>query len=175
MLQPQSNSTRPKRRAFIVAYYAVVVVLGVIWGLMLYRDSRYSGVLIPVLYLVSIALGGVKAGGPVRPFSRFYDTSTRPPQSLLSPRRSSPVDERDTLVRNHAHYAAYSVMRALGLLCTLVIVAVFVLDRHWLLPLMAFLLYPAYALLMSLPQAILLWTEPNLDPESSAQLAGEPQ
>ena len=172
MLQSQSKRTRSKRRAYVVGYYACVTLLGMVWGVTLYRDSRLVAVLIPVLYMVSIAMGGVKAGGLVRPFSRFYDTTASTPEFLRTP--SCPVDERDLRVRNQAHYTAYSVMRALGLICTLVIVAVVVLDPRRLVALVAFLLYPAYALLMSLPQAVLLWTEPDPEPEpsSNATLAG---
>jgi hypothetical protein len=174
MLSERFRKTRAARRRYVAGYYLCVILLGVFWGRALYGNSSLVAVLIPVLYVVSIAMGGVKAGGPIRPFSKFYDTSAHTPDSSVTGRRRSfrSVDERDTLVRDHAHYAAYSTMRVLGLLCTLAVVAVFVVDRHWLLPLMAFLLYPAYALLMSLPQAILLWTEPDPAPESPANLAG---
>lgn len=177
MLSEQFQKRRAVRRRFVVGYYLCVIVLGVFWGHALYEDSRFVAIFIPVLYAISIAMGGVKAGGPVRPFSKFYDTSEQLPVSVIAgPRRgAASVDQRDTMVRDHAHYAAYSATRALGLVCTLVIVAVFVLDRHWLLPVMAFLLYPAFALLMSLPQAILLWTEPDPAPESPANLAGAPR
>lgn len=155
MLDQKFNRTLRKRRAIVIGYYLAVAFAGVFFGHALDHHTAAVAPLIPALYVVSVALGGVKSGGPIRPFSRFYRTSARP----------SPVDERDARVRDRAHYAAFSLMRAAGLLFTLLLVAVFVLDRQWLVPLMAFLLYPAYALVMSLPQAILLWTEPDMAPD----------
>lgn len=160
MLERKFNRTLRQRRAGVLGYYAAVAFAGVFFGQALYHHTPAVAPLIPVLYIISVALGGVKSGGPVRPFSHFYRT-----WSGFLARTASPVDERDIRVRDHAHYSAFSFMRAAGFLCTLLLVAVFVLRRQWLVPLMAFLLYPAYALIMSLPQAIILWTEPDMDAE----------
>lgn len=170
MLQLTLASTRVRRRCLVVGYYALVMTLGVAWGFELFRGSRFVGAFVPLLFVISIALGGLRAGGPVRPFSPFYDTA--PSLTLLSTRDRNSVGERDICVRDRAHYAAYSALRWALLFSTFAVLWIFALARTWLAPVAACLLYPAFALIMSLPQAILLWTEPDPAPESSSGLTG---
>jgi len=83
------------------------------------------------------------------------------------------MDERESSQRDHIHYVAYSIARTLMVF----IFAFYCLLGFWnqeLLrqagPLLFFLLTIA---LWSLPQTMILWTEPDMVPEAEAEIVKE--
>jgi hypothetical protein len=125
------------------------------------------------------AFGGLSTRGLVRPFSSdirpIWFKDDPPPSSAIdrwfwrrSPSRNDlQTDERENGRRDRAHYLAY---RALSL-STYVVFALFAIVRNG--PVFGtsglpfdFALMAALAvamLAMTLPQAILLWTEPDME------------
>jgi len=187
MLSEQTHCSRTARRRIVVIYYAATLAFGYCaWDFLLHGMARtgwsgfvtgfFPGFLLAWLTLSPGLLGGIHAGGLVRPFSpRYGRTAYNAPLTelfLVARRRhdddAAPADERDIAVRDRAHYLALSVIRLVALLLALVVWAAILLRAHWLPGVAALGCYALLILAMTLPQAILLWTEPDLisDPEA---------
>lgn len=131
-----------------------------------------------LLLLVTLCLGGVCVGGMVRPFrnAHFVRAQQRPKIQPLFVQaakargipdlRDFSLDEREVLDRDQCHFLAYTVVRwsapvLMGLYCGL---------GTWRPEAMATLgplfLYLLTLVLWSLPQSILLWTEPDMEADS---------
>jgi hypothetical protein len=80
------------------------------------------------------------------------------------------IDEHDLQVRDRAHYLAYSALRWPAIAAAL-FGPLFLLDATTLQVSRILLLIsvPFAVLFFSLPRAIILWTETNLDPDSEEQ------
>jgi energy-coupling factor transporter transmembrane protein EcfT len=95
---------------------------------------------------------------------------------LLKSYGSDPEDEREIAARNHAYYRAYTW---LPLLFALIAIGPGWLPMHFqnsmsptqLLSLIRAFVWTAYALVMILPQTILLWSEPDIETEPSDPLS----
>ena len=169
-----------RRRALVVGIYAALAVLiTAVWAF-----TRWHGGGVYVLWAVLIAcrffLGGYYRGGLVKPFQyrRPMREDAAPSPLALKLRMYRPVldsdeaglrnDERELRQRDRAHYLAY---QAMGM--TVVLVALMASMRIVLPPLRARMGMPAdelyyglavitLTLFLTLPQAILLWTEPDM-------------
>ncbi len=125
-------------------------------------------------------LGGIRMGGPVKVYA--YPSLERemdgPVHGLnLEGRKPfdesvtwTPLDERERTQRDVAHYTAYRILRwsfglfVLGYFLMMEWAAAWIADRTLFL-LWLFLLY-----VLSLPQAVVLWTEPQGPAEELAMV-----
>jgi hypothetical protein len=134
-----------------------------------------------VIFWITIYLGGVRAGGWVKPFR-----TQKKARNILQPLFAKPqptqseliaqelaMDERESFQRDHIHFAAYFIARIM----TLFLFALYCTLGFWnqeLLrqagPLLFFILMIT---LWSLPQTLILWTEPDLEPEAEPEIAKE--
>lgn len=162
--------TERQRRLLVVLYYLFLITLGVI-GLI--RGTTHVGYLIPQILTFGGLLGGIKIGGPVKPYAdpklplalgsdvQTLNLSGRKTFDPFSPYGYAPLDEREQLQRDFAHYTAYRILRwTLGFACCLYWL-VYANAPLWLStkgPILAWLLL---IYVLSLPQSVLLWTEPN--------------
>jgi hypothetical protein len=125
-------------------------------------------------------LGGYNFGGLVKPFSGKPPQRPEPPPFLLLALRVYPQmpvrdeyrsDERELQQRDRAHYRAYAVLAVL--LTVLWLLAGWNAFRPKLLAWIPFspallmygLVLAAMVMALTLPQAILLWTEPDMEEE----------
>ena len=173
-----SIATRRQRRRIVIAYYAIVLLLTAV--------PLIKGKLMPVGMLIQVFnlagfFGGIRQG-PVK----NYEGPTRDPlnpsassiQTLdLSGRigrryTSELLDERERLERDHAHYLAYRILRwSLGITAAiywLLITATTI--QPWLLHSAPTLLWTLVLCIFTLPQAVILWTEPDHAADSEMQL-----
>ena len=160
--------TRRQRQMLVMGYYAILLIFAL---LALWRGVVHIAYLIPQVVTLGGLLGGIKMGGPVK---YFYDTKGVPKdgsglESLnLSGRRpfsvwgsNAPMDERERAQRDGAHFKAYRiVMITLGLATCAYWIAVNA-DAAWVTARMPLLLWVMLIYVLSLPQAVLLWTEPQ--------------
>ena len=176
-----SMARRSRRRALVVGIYAALAaMIGLTW---LWTGWRGTGawVIYAVILVCRIFLGGHYRGGLVKPFVYRKPVNAGMPPSMLALklRVYQPVlqadedglrnDERELNQRDRAHYMAY---QAIG---SLVAVEAFVASMRMLSPkLQAWMgmppdeLYYGFALVtlmlfVTLPQSILLWTEPDME------------
>jgi hypothetical protein len=160
--------TRRQRHLLVVGYYLLLLALA-LFGL--WRKGLDMGILIPQVLTLGGLLGGIQMGGPVKYY--YGSNGTHPDgsgiQSLnLSGRRpfspwpgGAPLDEREQAQRDAAHFKAYRIMTvtlivagcAYGCVATLA-------DTTWIYSRVPFIIWLMVVYVLSLPQAVLLWTEP---------------
>lgn len=126
-------------------------------------------------------MGGIRAGGPVKPFNEprnplagsvlddnpiTLNLNERPVRSWSS-LSWKPLDEREREQRDRAHYRAYRILLWVMLAALLPYCVAMGRPSAWLMresPLVVWLLLVTA---LSLPQSVLLWTEPD---EPAAEL-----
>jgi hypothetical protein len=176
-----SMARQARRRMLVVTIYAAFILLmAVLWATTQWRGT--GGIVIwAAIFACRFFLGGYYSGGLVKPFNgRAPKRHVMPPSLLaLKLRVYQPVpaaddsayrnDERELHQRDHAHYLAF---QALGVaVCVPMLIASMRLIRP---SLMSWISMPPDAmyygltlvgiiLFLTLPQAILLWTEPDME------------
>jgi len=173
--------TRTQRRVLVVGYYAVLLAVGT--TLLVQPGQRDIVALINFAFFSCLLLGGIYGRGPVKSYTKpilpleaggglsFWDKKGDEVQSLglgsRQPDREDgssdwePLDEREQTERDHAHYEAYRLLRwTLG-----IGVVAYWLSLNWTYPWLNAKL-PVLAMVvlvyvLSLPQAVVLWTEPE--------------
>jgi len=162
--------TRSQRRMLVVCFYLFVLAFAAV---PLYRSDWFPMGMVVQTLLLGGLLGGIKEGGPVKPFSKSIiplDHSepgwesvvpnNRPPKVSLPP-----LDERERVERDHAHYEAYRILRwGLGGAALLYwLLLNWALTKAWLYVNSPILLWLLVVFVLSLPQAVVLWTELDLE------------
>ena len=174
-------AARVHRRMLVVLIYATLAMLMAgLFALDRWRTTGYY--LVFATFLINrVFLGGYNFGGLVKPFSGRAPERQDPPPFLMLALRVYPKepvrdeyrsDEREMQHRDRAHYVAYQGMA--------VVLAVLWLLSSWnnfaprllaWIPLSpALLIYgvvlAATVVALTLPQAILLWTEPDMEEQA---------
>lgn len=171
---------RGRRRTLVVAVYsALAVLMAVLWYFTHWRGTG-AYVFWGAMLACKLFFGGYYRGGLVKPFQykRPVNADVPPPMLALKLRVYQPViqsdedalrsDERELHQRDHAHYQAYQWIG----MCVVVpwFVAYLRMLRPTLVPLHGAAVDEFYfglaligmMLFLTLPQAILLWTEPDM-------------
>lgn len=168
--------TRRSRRALVIGYYGAFVAFALV--LLWFRGPAKYDRLLPMASYFAALLGGLTFNGPVKIFSqwqrRFKDgsawgTDAHQPHPYLSGRPiidGDRLDELDIQRRDQAHYLAYSALRWPAIAAAL-IGPLFLVDTTpaQVGRILLVVSVPFAVLFFSLPQAIILWTEPDLDPD----------
>jgi hypothetical protein len=173
-----SLETQSRRRALVIAFYGFFAALTI--GVLLWRGPSSLNKLLQLAVTCTMFLGGITAFGPVRPFSRWHRRipggSTQSfvanrPHPWLAGRRLYDLDalrfdEHDMAMRDRAHYLAYAAMRWPILVSAMLVPAmIYTAGIAAFARLLLLLCFPFCVLFLSLPQAIILWTEPDLEPD----------
>lgn len=161
--------TQRSRRAVVLGYYLTwLLILVGCFFLFQTPPTRFLAFFCCVCILPSLLGGtGEYATAPVRPFAEYlYRARERARREGRVPGIRIVLDEQDRAARDRAHYLAYRTFNWIILL-----LAIAVTDWVIRLPYQqrsdAILLIAAVAIVLhfSLPQTILLWTEPDVEPE----------
>jgi hypothetical protein len=172
---------RAHRQALVVLIYAGLAGLMIgLWFADRWRSSGYWMILAS-LVASRLFLGGYTIGGLIKPFSgKGPRPSPRPPSMLAlglrlyHPRPQDRVyenDERELRQRDRVHFWAYQALAS-----ALVVMWMLASVKANTPRLLGFLSVSADKLLyglvlvtvvasLTLPQAILLWTEPDMEPD----------
>jgi hypothetical protein len=152
-----SIARRSTRRMVVIAY--VVLMAAGIYELLIRQDFRGLGIFGPLLYLIPLMLGGVRRDGLVKPFS--------PSPSGLGffRRRNEGLDEREIDERDRFLYLAHNITRWLA--AALFFVFTFCVQSYpaALAQIGTAFLFVIALSLWSLPQCLILWTEPDAEAE----------
>jgi hypothetical protein len=159
--------TRRQRRSLVVMYYLVFAAMA---GVGVWLGPKSWGDLIIFTLVMGGLLGGIHYEAPVKAYEEIrmpIDMGDGTQVLNLSGRRLNrlwtPLDERERMERDHAHYTAYRILRwTLG-----VVIFGYWLSLTWTrpgavwdvgkdLPVLAWILL---VYVLSLPQAVVLWTE----------------
>jgi len=173
---------RVRRRVLVVLIYATIAALMIAMWFLDHWRSTGTWVMWAAFFACYMFLGGMNSyGGLVRPFHnkrpRTYDGPE--PFLLLKLRTYLPIpgensdylnDERELNQRGYAHYKAYQIIG----LAVVAIWSVALFRMHnpeWFrwIPMSPDTLYYGLLLItivlfLTLPQVILLWTEPDMEP-----------
>ncbi|MGA2851298.1 MAG: hypothetical protein ABSE46_20030 [Terracidiphilus sp.] len=176
-------SRRARRRALVVGIYAVFAAL--IVGMWFVDQWHSTGTYIfwAAMLACWLFLGGYSQGGLLKPFNgkgpRQVDQA---PSLLLLKLRMYPAitgheeggyrnDERELRERDRAHYQAYQAIAVVVVIAWMVAYAGMA-NRHFvavipMTPAQVFygLMLLTLMLIFTLPQCILLWTEPDMEGE----------
>ncbi len=163
--------TAAQRRTFVLLYYGLLVLFTVV---AFARHRALPEALWMQTLVFGSMLGGIRTGGPVKAYAepRFplgAGALDEQPIALgldpglrraMAPRAWSPLDERETAQRDRAHYQAYRIVRwtvcgAAGAYFGAWLWRPLLLEHET--PVLLWLLL---VFVLSLPQAVLLWTEP---------------
>ena len=164
-----------RRRTLVVMIYAAMAaLLAGLWFMDRLQNS-WSWLFLLVVLLGRLFLGGYYRGGLVKPFNNkpprqnpepppFLAVGLRVYSPLPEDDRSFLNDERELAQRDHAHYLAYQAIAVAVVI--LWFLSGFVNKPGWAAAIVASL--PGLTgtillLIFTLPQAILLWTEPDMD------------
>jgi hypothetical protein len=174
-----SLARRRNRRWLLVAYWAAILVLVGIGSSLIEKYGNAASPFFLFFFILAVDLAGVLGGegknGIVRQFqgrtakdqrSIDYSFMTQEDIAALKEREKQVrLDERDENLRNAVHYKAYAFLRGGAYL---VFPALYLLNFPRFSNL-AFvrgpLLWILLIVLLSLPQSILLWTEPDMEAE----------
>jgi hypothetical protein len=173
--------TRLQRRVLVAAYYALLLMVAVVG--VVRPGQRDVLAMINFAFWMCLLLGGIFGRGPVKSYTRpvlpvevgrglsIWGKKDDELLTLsLSGRKANrddeassdwePLDEREQTERDHAHYEAYRILRwTLGI----AVVAYWVSltwTYPWLNAKLPVLVMVVLVYVLSLPQAVVLWTEP---------------
>jgi len=169
--------TQRQRRIVVVLYYALLLVFAI---LALWKPRSAVQFLLPQTITLAGLLGGIKFGGPVKAYEKprlplDMDSSV---QTLnLEGRKPfgdfwSPLDERERMQRDRAHYEAYRILRITLLAGAVLYFLGMVWAGSWLRLKTPELGWVLLVYVLSLPQSVLLWTEPE---EPAGELVALPR
>lgn len=172
-------ASRRNTRRWIVAVYWLLV-LG-FTSAFLRHQFRHAFDAIAILYTIQVLinipaiLGGVRAGGLVKPFRGVrwaplidrddIQTVFGPPKpvvaGLISP--EAELDERERHDRDRVHFVAYTAVRWLALLLFASYLALGVFRADWTERLGPTFFFLLTLVLWSLPQSLILWNDPDME------------
>jgi hypothetical protein len=169
-----SIAQRRTRRAFVIGIWCATALCGWIFlhGVENLRD-RSLGVLAilamqMILQFFPWLLGGFRSGGMVKPF-RAAKPDPKQVQSLFGPRKpfgqDAPLDERETGERDRIHFLAYRIALVIALMMFLILFVLSGTSFQWMNRLAPVFFFALTMILLGLPQSIILWTEPDMEPE----------
>jgi hypothetical protein len=82
------------------------------------------------------------------------------------PRREDDLDERELAVRNAAYFKAYRVVAVYAIIAWMALICSFDLRASIALSLRVWLFIPLLTMALTLPPAVILWTEPDVPEEA---------
>lgn len=178
---PWFSSARRRTRRIVVAVYWIVAlgIFGACQWVEIFRHSLQpdAGLLFPLQVIVFLPalLGGVRAGGMVKPFRGVHfvplnerdamQTLFGPPRPLVGSMPASDIDldERERLQRDSVHFVAYTWARWLALTLVAFQCVIGLASAAWMQRFGAAAFFLLALVLWSLPQTLILWNEPDVE------------
>jgi hypothetical protein len=168
-----SLRTRQRRRTLVLAYYAVLLLL---ISPCLWKQKMLPAAMIIQTLTLGGFFGGIRSEGVVKPYSdEIREPGYSGIQELnlngLRAFAARPLlDEREVHERDRTHYTAYCILRwSMGVVGTLYVVGMMAAPT-FLANNIANFLWIFIVFVLSLPQSIILWTEPEPLPEAGLTL-----
>jgi hypothetical protein len=175
---------RARRRALVVLIYAGLAALFVGMWFADHWHSTGTYVFWAAMLACRLFLGGYYSGGLIKPFTGKGPRSSAmaTPLQLLQLRlyrtlpdedgRAYQNDERELHQRDRAHYQAYQVV-GIAVVVAWIVAYMGMLKPVWLawIPMTPYQMFYGSTLVtlmifLTLPQCILLWTEPDMEEEA---------
>lgn len=172
-----SVDRRSRRRGIVILYWiATAALLGAFARHSIAHHGVFvSAALVNILFLWPAILGGVRVGGAVKPFRGMRwapmndgdgtQTIFGKPQPVLASVAASDfeLDEREMRERDRVHFTAYTIGRWTAMALFAVCCAVDMWRPELLMWMAPTFLFVLVLTLWSLPQSLILWTEPDVE------------
>jgi hypothetical protein len=173
-----SVARRGTRRFLVVLYWVAIAAFAIAFLLDQMRHTLdVFGIIIAMQLLINLPslLGGVRAGGAVKPYRgvRFAPLLDRDDlQTVFSGARpvigsatasDLALDERETRLRDRVHFIAYTLMRWFTLAVFAGFALLAMLRPDWIRQAGLFSFILLALVLWSLPQTLILWNEPDME------------
>ena len=172
-----SLRSRFRRRAIVAIYYGYLVLLAAI---ACWKHKFLPYALITQTLNLGAFFGGIRSGGPVKPYSDFTPEagySGVQELNLAGIRTSAKLkalDEREVEQRNEAHYTAYRILRwTICIVTALFLIGIAIAPKP-VINSARVILWFLTIFVLSLPQSVILWTEPEPLPEGDLTLIPHP-
>lgn len=162
-----SMAPRKNRRLFVMVTYAILVACLAAIPVVPFWHNRIQAAWGLLFFLIYIMGNHLLFGSIVEPFMAYSLRNEEELISLRSAPRGHDPDERDLAVRNAAHYQAFRVAAIYGLVVWVAIMGSTTLNGSAVA--LSILIIPLLAMLWTLPQAIILWTEPDVPEEAGGE------
>ena len=161
-MAPQKN-----RRSFVIATYAILVAVVAILLTLPPLGGRIRSMWLLFLPLAYNVVSYAVFGKLVRP-TVLTPRGGEMTSLGLTPRRrhQDEPDERDVALRNAAHYQAFRAAAIYGFVLWASIPLYWRLSGPSVVLLVLLMAMPLLTILLTLPQAIILWTEPDVPDEA---------
>ena len=159
-----SMTSQRNRRALVVVTYILLAIASVLLGVA--RGAKFQPIWIILVF--SVVSQWI--------FGSLVPQETLPPQrrsepidlglAASGPRPDPPPDEREISERNNAHFLAFRVVAVYSLFVFMIIASM--QDQSFFIRLSTLQVFAAIlsVLVLTLPQAILLWSHPDLMEEN---------
>jgi len=162
---------RGSRRRLVVVTYAILLALMAVMIVVprLAPRTRAAGFASCLAFViafnaVSLSIFGRLAKDTVLPLIHTGEITSL---GLTSRRRSeADLDERELAVRNAAYFTAYRVVAVYSIIAWMALIYSFELSASIALSLMLWLFIPLLTMILTLPPAVILWTEPDVPEEA---------
>lgn len=162
-----SMASQKNRRSFVIATYAILAaVVAIILTLppLVGRIRLMWLLFLPLAYTV---VSYEVFGKLIRPTLGGVRSNELTSLDLGSRRRDQDEpDERELAIRNAAHYQAFRAATVYGFILWILILLLWHLRRPTVILLVLLIAMPLLTILLTLPQAIILWTEPDVPEEA---------
>jgi len=173
-----SVARRSTRRFLVVVYWLGIAAFVAAFA---FDQMRHTldvfGIIIALQILTNLPslLGGVRAGGVIKPYRgvRWAPLLDRDDvQTVFSGARpvigsaaaaDLALDERETRLRDRVHFVAYTLMRWITLFLFAGYAGFAIYRPEWTRQAGLFLFILLALVLWSLPQTLILWTEPDME------------
>jgi hypothetical protein len=173
-----SMTRRSRRRALVVSVYvllaALIVSVALAHGRNPLLSSDFGGGINFVFVVVFTGISRLGFGSLVRQATVPVRADSRNQWKYISITKPVPYtgpgdpDERELVVRNWAYYLSFRLMAAYLLPLWAVILIVNMKAHSISVNLASALLFPLIVMALTLPQAVVLWTEPDAAVEDGA-------
>ena len=164
-----SLERRSVRRWIVALYWCGIaaISLAFLWHTFRHHGFFLESNLVIILYFLPALLGGVRAGGAVKPFrgSAWASLIGGDVQRLFAKSErtaSEELDERERRLRDGVHFVAYTLARWFALLLFVAYGAIGLLHPEWLSLVGPTFFFLLILVLWSLPQSLILWNEPDM-------------
>jgi hypothetical protein len=159
-----SMASKTSRRWLVLCCYAVLLTLTVLVFSSISFAARY--VLMIVMTSTAMAIQFVIFYKLAKDTVLPLQVDFRPIGLGLSrnlPPNPTKLDERQVAVRNEAYYKAYRIFAAYSLLMPIILT---ILTNPLNKNLLGIYMVSTFFTIYTLPQAVILWTEPDIPPEA---------
>jgi hypothetical protein len=169
-----SISRRSTRRWIVMGYWLLTAFWA--YAILMYAIRHHGAfmsfsIIYPMLWLPAF-LGGVRAGGAVKPFRSTYWVSVPDRAGMISlfhrdtaAQQEMELDEREIRLRDCVHFVSYTVVRWLALVFFALYALISTQHPEWLGISGPVFLFVIVMMLWGLPQSIILWNEPDVEAE----------